>query len=373
MKLKSIYKKSVLLFLFFCIPFFVKANMDMLFSLDTTNIFLEYFSCDVGEFETDYKNNILLNLAQKLIDKSNNPNLKIYIKLDYYPTHEGEYYSLGYGNFVCRKRKNLWEKENCEGLILILSDKDIHIKKILTILSNALDKIDYIKSNQYKIHKNMRGSEVDTLLTIPFEKINQYASNQNNIVNAILNERIDIERPFPKHKNQNINYFFKNNKYHFYYKNADRKENILVVDNIREIEGNTKDGYFIFTTDSTFYYLYNENVKGEFKIDNVHPARSPIYKYQHKSEPLNLFIMRLSGYDTTNQVLFLPDSNLVISNYAYNPFSKKNLDVAIKKQREKNATLKHTTDFKFNFEIAFYISLAIILGLLILIWQRKRK
>ncbi len=355
--------------------------MDMEVYQDTKNVHLQYYLF-YEEFETNNKGDILLKLAQKLIEESENPNLQISIIINGFAGHQESYYTLGYDKFKSFKYGYDSKEKEYEGLVIYIKDKDIEIKKILTILSNALDQIDYIKSNQSKIYKEARHSssnnpKFDTLYSIPLQEVTKYAAKSNKIVELLSNEKMYVQ------EHSELDYYYQNFKFHIYttrnYSNKDaeainpKEKDLLVVDNLLEIIGNYQNGYLIFTTDSTFHYLTlnNGKVKGEFKIDDVRPARSPIYKYEHKSEPMNLFIMRVTGNTTTNQVLFLPDSNLIIPNYA--PFSKESLDFIIKNQREKEAKEKQKNSFAFNFKIAFYVSLVIILGLLILLWQQKRK
>lgn len=379
--MKSIYLTCIFSFLFFCIPFFVKANMDMEVYHDTKNVHLQYYLF-YEEFETNNKGKILLNLAQKLIEQSQNPNLQVSILINGFEGYQDSYYTLGYDKFKSFKYGYDTKEREYAGLIICIKDKDIEIKKILTILSNALEKIEYIKSNQSKIYKEARHSssnnpKFDTLFSIIEKEVNQYASNTNHLVKSVSNKKLYVE------EYSELDYYYQNFKFHIYttrnYSNKDaeainpKEKDLLVIDNLLEIIGNYQNGYLIFTTDSTFHYLTlnNGKVKGEFKIDDVRPARSPIYKYEYQSEPMNLFIMRVTGNTTTNQVLFLPDSNLIIPNYA--PFSKESLDFAIKNQREKEAKEKLKNSFTFNFKIAFYISLIVVFGLLIMIWQQRKK
>ena len=380
--MKSIYLTCLFSVLFFCIPFFVKANMDMEVYHDAKNVHLQYYLFD-EEFETNNKGKILLELAQKLIEKSDNPNLQVSILINSFAGHQESYYTLGYETFKAWKMGDLGDKEY-KGLVIHIKDNDIYIEKILNILANALDKVDYIKSNQSTIYKEAKHSpsnnpKFDTLFSIIEKEVNQYASNPNQLVKSVSNEKLYVK------EYSELDYYYQNFKFHIYttrnYSNKDaeaiypKEKDLLLVDNLLEIIGNYKNGYLIFTTDSTFYYLTlnNGKVKGEFNIDGIRAGRPPIYKYQHKSEPMNLFIMRISDYDTLHQVLFLPDSNLIIPNYVYDPFSKKNLNLAIKNQREKEVKEKLKNSFTFDFKIAFYISLVIISVLFILLWQQKRK
>lgn len=373
MKVKSSYKKYIFLFLFFCIPFFVKANWDLDVYDDTKNVSIKsYLSYE--EFETPYKIKTLIKLAQKLIEQSDNPNLQVFIKINYYGTYQDSYYTLGYDKFRSWKLGYDSQEREYEGLVIFVKDKDIEIKKILSILSNALEKIEYIKSNQTKIYKESKYSysndpKFDTLYSISSEEINHYSSNQNNLLNTILSEKIDVERRFETKEQKDINYYYQNNKYHFY--TSKNTQDLLVVDNVVEIVGSTKDGYFIFDTDSTFYYLtmIDKKIKGRFEIDDLYQGRHPIYNYEHKTKPLNLFFLNLSNSPT--QILFVPERNFVYSNYR--EVEKKIIDILIQNKIEEDNKEKQKNSFKFNFEIAFYISLATILSLIFIIWRKNQK
>ncbi|WP_291727403.1 hypothetical protein [Bernardetia sp.] len=351
--------------------------MDIDLYEDTKNIHLEYWSFG-EEFETDNKGQILIDLAQKLIEDSDSPNLQVAININSFAGHQNFYYTLGYSQFKAWKMGDM-KDENYEGLVIYVKDKDIYIKKILTILANALDKIEDIKSNQTKILKEKRHSpsnnpQYDTLLSISEKEVEKYTSTSNEKVDLLANEKIYVNEI------SELDYYYKDYKFHIYttrnYSNEDaiskKETELLVVDNLLEIIGNYQNGYLVFINDSTFHYLtlYNGKTKGEYTIEGIRTARMPIYNYKYKSEPMNFLLMRVADYDTVHQVLFLPDSNLVIPNYAYDPFSKKNLEAAIKKQREKESKLKN--NFEFDYQIAFYISMIIISSLIVWIWRQNK-
>ena len=372
MELKLIYRKTTFLILFVCIPFFAKASWDLDVYNDTENVSIESYLSH-QEFETQFKIDILIKLVQQLIEESEHPDLQVFMNINYYGTYQDSYYTLGYDKFEASKLSHSPEKREYEGLIIYIKDKDIKVKKILTILSNALNNIDYIKSNQTRVFKKSKYSptnnpKFDTLYSISPEEINQYASNGNKLLDIIVAQKVDVERRFAEKEQKNINYYYQNNKYHFY--NSEKTKKLLVVDNVLEIVGNTKDGYFIFDTDSTFYYLtmFNGKVKGKFKIDDLYQGREPIYNYKRKTKPTNLFLLNISNSAT--QILFVPDRNFVYSNYQ--EVDEKIIDILIQNKIEKQAKEKMKNDFTFNFEVAFYISLTTILILIFIIFQKKK-
>ncbi len=98
-------------------------------------------------------------------------------------------------------------------------------------------------------------------------------------------------------------------------------EDILTVDNVFEIIGSHYDGHFVFIDDSTFYFIskFMDKVRGPFTIDSVGGGRRPVAKYYNEHTPIERFVLFLDSYRNAygyDKVLFIPDSNLVISNYA---------------------------------------------------------
>lgn len=93
----------------------------------------------------------------------------------------------------------------------------------------------------------------------------------------------------------------------------------MIVDNVFEIFHPDGYGYgsFIFTNDSTFYYVpYSEEyAKGVFTIRNMIVGRPPILRYYSEHSPMEKITLFLDGYNAYYKALFIPDSNIVISNY----------------------------------------------------------
>ena len=84
-----------------------------------------------------------------------------------------------------------------------------------------------------------------------------------------------------------------------------------------EIFGNVYDGYFVFTNDSTFYFIpqSKDTVRGPFKIDSIRAGRPPITKYYHEYGSIEKFILFVDNYRSYEKALFIPDSNFLVSNY----------------------------------------------------------
>jgi hypothetical protein len=200
---------------------------------------------------------------------------------------------------------------------------------MLNLVNSAFTNIDFIKNNQLKYRIEPILHKLDTLNSIPFAQVEKYLSSSDSTINNLLTKK--YYRSLTREEDGRVGYYFQNNQFHFYNTNVKEwspaqakyvvtktsDKDILVVDNIYEIFGNVYDGYFVFTNDSTFYFIpqLKDKVRGPFKIDSVRAGRPPITKYYHEYRPIEKFILFIDNYRNHEKALFVPDSNFLVSNY----------------------------------------------------------
>ena len=311
----------------------------MIFSVNKGNVHVKYLS-GWQQFEIGYKVNILLELTDKLVRTKGYTSDNIYIYFEHdYTKSQKPYLALGYGDFSYMNYEEDKPSINVKktGIKIIIRDRDLDTKKILTLINSALDNVTYINKNQKQLIIDLNLSingvdQYDTLISISANKVNKYQSSTDTTINRLLNEK--IYRNLKKtNKNRAIDYYFQNDQFHFYNTREHDKEwsqetreyvetktygeDILIVDNVHEIFGSFNDGHFIFTNDSVFYYIpqLKDKVSGPFKVDSVKVGRRPILKYYHEYSPVNRFTLFVDNYQNYNKAIFFPDSNLVISNF----------------------------------------------------------
>jgi hypothetical protein len=325
--------KKIFLIVFVLISFSSFAYQDIVYSVNRGNIHLQYFTA-WGELEISNKIIIFLQLSEKLIkDKFSNPDqLYIYFNHDYSKSRT-TYYALSYGQF------SFWDSEKyktskdikANGLKIIIRDRDFDIKKMLLLVNSALINSAFVKNNQSKFIINTENYNPDTLNSIQFSQVAKYLTSSDSTVENLMKEK--CYRNIKKTKEENeIDYYFQNNKFHFYNTRKSKEEwsqsqgryvvtktfgeDILTTDNIFEIFGSISHGHFIFINDSTFYFIpqLKDIIRGPFKIDNTRPGRPPI-TYYHEYKPIEKFILYTFSYRNNEKALFVPDSNFLVSNY----------------------------------------------------------
>ena len=331
--------RNRLLIFFIFISLGSYAHQDMIFSVNKGNVHVKYLS-GWQQFEIGYKVNILLELTDKLVRTKGYTSDNIYIYFEHdYTKSQKPYLALGYGDFSYMNYEEDKPSINVKktGIKIIIRDRDLDTKKILTLINSALDNVTYINKNQKQLIIDLNLSingvdQYDTLISISANKVNKYQSSTDTTINRLLNEK--IYRNLKKtNKNRAIDYYFQNDQFHFYNTREHDKEwsqetreyvetktygeDILIVDNVHEIFGSFNDGHFIFTNDSVFYYIpqLKDKVSGPFKVDSVKVGRRPILKYYHEYSPVNRFTLFVDNYQNYNKAIFFPDSNLVISNF----------------------------------------------------------
>lgn len=311
------------------------AHQDFILPFCKGNVHLESISGWVN-MEIHQKVVIFVQLADKLVSGKFKNSEEIFIDFRHdYTKSDTSYYALGYGEF------SYWDAEryrnanetHAKGLKVIIKDRDFDIKRVLLLLNFAIVNSDFVKANQseYVIETRYR-KEGDTLNSIRFDLVEKYYSTQDTFVDNLL-KREKIYRPLLKVKEaRDIDYYFQDNKYHFYNtREPDEEwsdslnklvvvktfgEDILTVNNVFEIVGEIRDGHLIFIDDSTFYYIpeYKDKVYGPYKIDSVQAGRRPIRTFQNDYRKFYFYI---DDHNSYRKVLFIPDSNLVVSNYGH--------------------------------------------------------
>ncbi|MFN8437912.1 MAG: hypothetical protein U0V72_09740 [Cytophagales bacterium] len=326
--------KHILLIAFVLLSFRSSAHQDIVYSINKGNVHLQYLS-GWGQLEVGNKIRIFLELSDKLIKEKfpNSEQLYIYFGHDYTKS-DTTYYTLGYGQF------SFWDYEKyktskdvkANGLKILIRDRDFDIKKMLQLVNSGFANIDFIKRNQSEYIIKTRYYKVDTLKSIQFNLVAKYLSTTDATIEKLLQEKHYRNREKAKEE-RDIDYYFQNNKFHFYNTRKPKEEwsesqgkyvvsktfgeDILTIDNIFEIFGSVDDGHFVFTNDSTFYFIpqFKAPVRGPFKIDSIASGRPPITKYYHEYRPIEKFILFIDNYRNYEKALFIPDSNFLVSNY----------------------------------------------------------
>lgn len=326
--------KKHILIVFLFIPLGILAHSDMTFSINKGNVHIAY---ETGwtEFEIGQKMDILLELATKVASiEGYNDHIYLYFGHDY--THSySPHMALGFEEFTYwRDYKEGFSPIATEtGLVLTIYEKDIDIKQVLSLLHTAIIHVDSIKVNQYQQIIELRStkhrfSKYDTLYSISPAQIQQYLTSPDSLVDTIISEKTFHNSRLTVSK-RNIDYYYQNNKFHIYKKAEITKEesrqqgkygeDLLVVDNILEISGesNYNFEYLVFTNDSTFYYVpkLGDEVDGPYQIDSIKAGRRPICHHFIQHYPIKIHTLVFGCYGPHyRKALFIPDSNLVISN-----------------------------------------------------------
>lgn len=310
------------------------AHQDFVFSVNKGNIHLQYLS-GWGQLEVGKKIDIFLALSDKLVrDKfSNSAQLFIDFRHDY-TKRDTSWYTLGYGqfSFLDYGMNKTSTDITTRGIKIIIRDREFDIKKVLNLVNAAYANIDFIKNNQSPFITSSRNYNIDTLSSIQPALVKKYLSANDPVVEKLLGEK--YYRSLKKVEDGiDIDYYYQNDQFHFYNTREPLKEwseskdkyvvtktfgeDILVVRNILEICGSSDDGHFVFTDDSTFYFIprMKDTVRGPFTIDSVWPGRRPINKYYHEQQGVEKFYLFIDAYKGYNKVLFIPGSNILVSNY----------------------------------------------------------
>jgi hypothetical protein len=375
--------------IFFSFPIF--GHQDYITSLNRKNIHFE-FETGWSQFEINQKFDILLELTDSLLDVNNLKETPIYFSFDHdYTKSDTNYTFISFGQF------EYWiydstsrEKQIDNGIIIKIRDEDFKIKELLNLIHSSIININYVKTNinQFTIDSRFQGSQ--SFNSIPIDSVYNFKSTNNKTVNDIMTHKVYRNiKPVTKHRE--IDYYFQNEKFHFYNtRESDRKwnselrayeitetygEDILAVDNILEIFGSFNDGHFIFIDDSSFYYIpqLKNKVIGPLTIDSINPGRQPILEYYHdnfdsKERRFDKFTLFIYEYVYYRKVLVIPDCSMVVGNYDHleSEFINRLLD---KNFDDNNiATTKKESDYS---KIYIFIIVALTLLLTYTIFRKK--
>ena len=197
--------------------------------------------------------------------------------------------------------------------------------------NSAYENIDYIKTAQTIAPIKNEFWNIDTLKSIPLNEVKAYLNTNDPLVDSLINLKTYRHSKLIE-ETGGVDYFYQNNKFHFYVvpqpnSGGNQKSDtstigkaekvILTVDNIFEIFGNYEDGFFIFSDDSSFYYIpQNKGIaQGKFIINGLRSGRRPLNEYDYELSPFEHFILNFDNYRYQSEALFIPQRSIVIANY----------------------------------------------------------
>jgi hypothetical protein len=322
------------------------AHEDIIQTTNVENVHLNLIT-GYSNYEVYKQADILHYLAVRLL-KAKGFREHVYISFRHaYTGPDSSFYALAYVPFHYPDETNsTGQHTHMTGLKLVVRDVYMDIGKMLRLINAGISNIESIKASQSTYYlKGIMPRDLDTVVAIPAAGINKLLTVTDTTIERILGEKtyrnIIREKEYGK-----VDYYFQNNCYHFFnedeaYSDTEGKDIEgpyygqvqLIVDNIFEIIGGLNDNHIIFTSDRTFYYLPSEilyisdpkpprPLRGPFTIDSISPSgRRPIFKYTREyNDPFSFFTLYIRNFThdinlRDSKVLFLPDSNLLISNY----------------------------------------------------------
>lgn len=375
------------------ISFSVKSfsHSDMYFSSNHSNVHFNYV---IGWSELEYKNRIkiLEDLVIKLVKKKEYKG-RIYFQFFHdYTYYESNYFAIGYDKF------SYFDSIGIErfgtGITFIISHRELEIGKILNAVNSALDNVSYIKSTQKPLNFRTRHKgETGFDLSIPSNMVIKYQANRSKLIDSLLNQKTyrNLKKLDMEYNNGEIDYYFKNNKFHFYDTKRPKEEwsdikgewipmeignDILIVNNVYEIVGEFRSGHLVFTTDSTFFYIFPEKdrVTGPFVLDSVR-TRTPILDFLFDHRPLNRISLfyEASGFRnksnyTNRKILFIPDSSLII-----NEFDKAEADFIFKLINKQNLNNPETDISCFVIILSTLLFISLMFSFWLILKLKKNK
>lgn len=289
----------------------------------------------VGNFSVKYKMQtriaddkfaVLFYLSEKLVRHKLHESemFNIYFDQDFdFP--DSSFFALGYGS-----TRDNWEPER-KGIKLIFRDRDFDIHKVLNIINAACENLELIKHNQYATNNKTKLEEKEIIKSIAQQNILDFASNNSAIVDSLLKERV-----FRKNVNDYIyddcvlgmDFYFQNDSFYLFnlcmegrYKQLNDKKDSLsilfVAKNITEYVRYNQFEHFVFVNDSQFYFFNSDYGRhnGPVTIPGFNSKRGFIESINSQDEPFQAYYIFVQKKEEVNKVLFIPDSNLVISNY----------------------------------------------------------
>ncbi len=392
--------KKAFVILFVLISTVVCATPYIVVYLNTEKVHIEY-ELGYEELEINGKIHILAQLLDTLLQQRKDTDLEIYLFFESgIGDRDSSYYTVSFGKFEhskkCKQGYYSSAKITTEGLKFVINDRMLNISQILNFVNASIEQLAYIKANQKETFIKKRdayGREIDTLYSIPASEVKKYLTSKSKIVDNVLKNKIHRifwkfegdSSKIDKEGRKRFDYFFQNGKFYFYNISthgdfSERKNeyaikkfvgrDTLIVDNVFEIF--FPEGYyhhcFIFTNDSTFYYLPpypEEHAKGAFVIRDMALQRPPILRYNEEYDNIRKITLYLDGSYSTHKAMFIPDSNVVISNYGDLEYDMIHKEIA----KNKAQPSPFQIDKK---QVAFVIILFLSLLLNLWLWQRKK-
>lgn len=333
-------KRFIWILMLFCMYFQATAHQEYRFLLHKDNVFLEYTE-GFPQYELSNQIYAIFELVNLHIS-SNYPdyNKNIYIELVHdYTNYQENLTLLGIDSLksVQVDSRKFEEVEGKDiGLRLFLLRDVFRAKEILNLIDYGIKYRDSIVKSQEKIGydefmqngKNVFGYEG---LSIPKDVILEITTAENALVNTTIDKK--IYRNGEKIKCGEINYFYQNDTFIFLSNPfflpwnssdpVDSNKVLLKTSMIKQIIGNFNDGYLIFDTDSSFFYInpLQNMVKGKHFISNCGDCYQPIFKYEYEKNDtihnvLEKFYFWVNTYGfEPRKILYLPIIDTAIVDY----------------------------------------------------------
>lgn len=381
--------KTLFLFLFITCTFIVKAHQDKYVTIQKDNIYLQYVT-GWSELEIGNQINILVHLTEKLVRQKKLTKEKIYIYFDHDYTlmWDSAYYALGYGSFSLRDYEN-GRTYDGKGIKLIIRDKNLNIQQALNLILTSFTHVEYIRKKQQRViidlHEIFNGkAQYDTLYSIPAEDVNMYMRSKNGLTEKLISQKTYRNLSGPE-TFWNIDYYYQNNKYHFYNTSEPEKkynpktgnddtvkifgEDILIVDNILEIFGDWNWGHFVFVNDSSFYFIdhLKTKIQGPFEVDSIRAGRQPVRRFEFEYFDFAQFTLYFDNYRDYTKALFLPEEGRLINNYHLIENRTIKNWIKDKKSEEKE---KYKKDMFFLLAVPFFI-LSVLINIYLIYKKRN--
>lgn len=325
--------KIKLLLLLIIITTSLFAHQDYYASFQKNNLYFQY-SVGWEEMELNNKLKIFLHLADNLL-KEKKTKEKIYINFTE-SNLDSAYCTVGFGNFTFEDYHTHHKSQHI-GLKINIVNYDINIKELLNLVSGSVNNLRFIKSNQkhviINLHYRLNGlDQYDTLTSIHSQIISTYKSAKDKLIEKLINKKTYSNLTGPQ-SFWNLDYYYQNNKFHFYNTSEPKTkynpktgkddivktfgEDILIVDNVTETKGNWNHGHFVFTNDSTLYYIpkIKNGILGPFKLDSIYFGRPPVRNINYEHFGYDRFTLYFDNYYSITKALFIPEKKLLINNY----------------------------------------------------------
>lgn len=345
--------KAILILIFSFAVFYTSASEDYIISSNYKNVHLLSGGLE-GNDEKNAKIGMFFNMVKKLVE-SKKYKEEIYIKAycdDDNKLYDTMPYSARYGNFTCRDYDTggiYMHEWGDRGLIIEIVDKDCKLNEWLQFVNSVFINVNYIKqySLVYHIAANPGRWNAHSDTSISHTVAMQLAQESDNTVDSILQQRWycgSIE-----HGWQEV-FYYSGNKFHLQYydqgfdsnaiynhyeilykrftpsEELKNKNSFLELDNIVLIQS-TLFGDFIYTNDSTFYFVTRpqKKVSGPYVLNHKSKYGSVYLNCFCISAPIkHIEISFESEFNGHQEYVFTPDSEFTVNTsgkaYIYTPF-----------------------------------------------------